>query len=205
MNIIYLLAAIGHIACGITDCLFAYTPNGRFDMKDAKDSKKMSAVFEGMPLERLEIASTLGVLALTVSLFGFLKLSKWMNDFSHTASLIMYISGIAFIVPIVAHHICCGVVEWFYVKLGRTEEALSQVLDFFKKTIITAYVGYLGLAVFSITLAVVILTGNTTLPRWAAIFTTFPLYLIISPTKLPAKGNIANAIMFIFMFIYNII
>lgn len=201
MNIIYLLAALGHIFCGITDCLFAYTPNGRFDMKDARDSKKMSAVFEGMPLERLEIASTFGVLALTVSLFGFLELSKWMNNFSHTASVIMYISGIAFIVPIVAHHICCGVVEWFYVKLGRTEEALSQVLDFFKKTIITAYVGYLALAVFSITLAVVILTGNTDLPRWAAVFTTFPLYLIISPTRLPAKGNIANAAMFIFMFL----
>ena len=200
MNIIYLLAALGHIFCGITDCLFGYTPNGRFDMRDAKDSKKMSAVFDGMPLERLEIASTFGALALTVSLFGFLELSKWMNDFSHTASVIMYISGIAFIVPIVAHHICCGVVEWFYVKLGRTEEALSQVLDFFKKTIITAYVGYLALAVFSITLAVVILTGNTDLPRWAAVFTTFPLYLIISPTKLPAKGNIANAAMFIFFY-----
>ena len=54
MNIIYLLAALGHIFCGITDCLFAYTPNGRFDMKDARDSKKMSAVFEGMPLVLLE-------------------------------------------------------------------------------------------------------------------------------------------------------
>ena len=200
MNIIYLLAALGHVFCGITDCLFAYTPNGRFDMRDAKDSKKMSEVFDGMPLERLEIASTFGALALTVSLFGFLELSKWMNDFSRIASVIMYISGIAFIVPIVAHHICCGVVEWFYVKLGRTEEALSQVLYFFKKTIITAYVGYLALAVFSITLAVVILTGNTDLPRWAAVFTTFPLYLIISPTKLPAKGNIANAAMFIFFY-----
>lgn len=38
--------------------------------------------------------------------------------------------------------------------------------------------------------------GKTALPAWSAVFNTFPIFLILSPTKIPAKGNIANAIMF---------
>ena len=196
-NLVYLLAAVGHIVCGITDCMLAYTPNGRFDMKDAEDNNKMSAVFKGMSLKRLEAA---GVIALTVSAFGFIALSRWMGDYSAAASMIMYITGIAFIVPITAHHICCSVVEWFYVKLGRDADALSSVMEFFKNTIITAGIGYVNLAVFSITMVFMIVTGHTDLPRWAPLFATLPVYLILSPTKIPAKGNVANAVMFLFMF-----
>lgn len=200
VNIVYLLAAIGHIVCGITDCMLAYTPNGRFDMKDAGDNDKMSAMFEGMSLKRLELAGILGVIALTVSAFGFIALSHWMKDYSGIASMIMYITGLAFIVPITAHHICCSVVEWFYVKLGRDKDALSNVMEFFKNTIITAGIGYVSLAVFSITMVFMIVTGHTDLPRWAALFCTLPVYIILAPTKIPAKGNVANAVMFLFMF-----
>ena len=46
---------------------------------------------------------------------------------------------------------------------------------------------------------VLVIMGKTDLPRWAAVFNTFPLFLILEPTKVPAKGNIANAIMFLGM------
>jgi hypothetical protein len=42
-----------------------------------------------------------------------------------------------------------------------------------------------------------VVTGNTSLPRWACIFNTLPAFLLLAPTKIPAKGNIANAFMFI--------
>lgn len=37
---------------------------------------------------------------------------------------------------------------------------------------------------------------NMPLPPWACVFNTLPLMLILTPTRLPAKGNIAGAIMF---------
>ena len=40
-------------------------------------------------------------------------------------------------------------------------------------------------------------TGKTALPRWACVFNTLPAFLILAPTKIPAKGNIANAFMFL--------
>jgi uncharacterized protein (DUF983 family) len=97
----------------------------------------------------------------------------------------------------VAHHVICGVVEWFYIKLGRTDEARNVVLEFQMKTIATMVIGYLGLAVFVITLFIMVASGRTSLPRWACIFNTLPLMVVLSPTKLSAKGNIAGAIMYI--------
>jgi len=43
-------------------------------------------------------------------------------------------------------------------------------------------------------------TGQTELPRWACVFNTFPAFLALALTKIPAKGNIANAFMFLGLF-----
>lgn len=86
--------------------------------------------------------------------------------------------------------------EWFYVKLGRTEQALETVLCFFRRTAAAA-IAYLGLLVFAVTLLVLVISGRTALPIWACLFNTLPLFVILAPTKLPAKGNIANAVMFL--------
>lgn len=197
MKTALMIACLGHIICGITDRMLAYTPAGRFDMgKDTKDSEKMKKLFEKMPLSRIEASMLVGVLALFMAGFGYLELSRWAGGYSELSGKIMYISGIFFIVPITAHHVLCGAVEWFYVKLGRTEQALETVLCFFRRTAAAA-IAYLGLLVFAVTFLVLVISGRTALPIWACLFNTLPLFVILAPTKLPAKGNIANAVMFL--------
>ena len=109
----------------------------------------------------------------------------------------MLAAAIVFAVPIAVHHVICGLVEWFYIRLGRTDEARETVLEFQKKTIVTMVVGYLGLLVFLICLFTAVVTGQTPLPRWACFFNTLPLMILLLPAKLPAKGNIAGAVMFL--------
>jgi hypothetical protein len=109
----------------------------------------------------------------------------------------MYISAMVFLISIVAHHVICGVVEWFYIKFGRTDEARNIVLEFQMKTIATMVIGYLGLAAFVITLFIMVVSGRTSLPQWACVLNTLPLMVVLMPTKLPAKGNVAGTIMFI--------
>jgi hypothetical protein len=46
-----------------------------------------------------------------------------------------------------------------------------------------------------------VVTGATDLPRWACVFNTLTAFIVLSPTKIPAKGNIANAFMFLGMMI----
>ena len=120
-----------------------------------------------------------------------------MIEFSETASVIMFISAVIFLIPIVTHHVFCGVVEWMYIRLGRTNEAREAVLEFQKKTFPTMYVGYAGLLTFVVTLFIMIVSGNTSLPMWACIFNTLVIMILLLPTKLPAKGNIAGAVMFL--------
>ena len=129
--------------------------------------------------------------------FGYLALSRWMQQFSEVLANIMLISSVVFSVSIVTHHVFCGLVEWFYIRLGRTNEARDVVLEFQKKTISTMIVGYLALIVFLGCLFIAVVTGQTDLPQWCCIFNTIIFMLLLSPTKLPAKGNNAGAAMFL--------
>ena len=202
MKTVLLIAFIGHVLCGICDCLLSYSPNGRLDLKGAlKSPEKMREVFNDYPIKWSLLSIMLGVYAITAFGFGYLALSRWMEQYSDTASAVMYISAVVFLISIVVHHIICGLVEWLYVRLGRTDEAREAALEFQKKTIATMVVGYLGLAAFVFTLFIMVITGKTSLPQWACVLNTLPLMIILLPTKLPAKGNIAGAFMFLGLFI----
>ncbi|WP_294489501.1 DUF6796 family protein [uncultured Ruminococcus sp.] len=202
MKTVLLIAFIGHVLCGICDCLLSYSPNGRLDLKGAlKSPEKMREVFKDYPIRWSLLSIMFGVYAITAFGFGYLALSRWMEQYSDTASAVMYISAVVFLISIVVHHIICGLVEWLYVRLGRTDEAREAALEFQKKTIATMVVGYLGLAAFVFTLFIMVITGKTSLPQWACVLNTLPLMIILLPTKLPAKGNIAGAFMFLGLFI----
>lgn len=192
-----LLACAGHILCGVSDCFLSYTPKGRLNLKEISDSQKMNRMFADMPLNYPMLSMLLGVFALCVAVFGYLGLSNWISQYSNVYAAIMYISSLLYFIPIVTHHVFFGTIEWFYIRLGRSDEARDAVLEFLKKTIITMYAGYAAVLVFALTLFIAVITGNTALPRWACVFNVLPLFLAILPTKLPAKGNIASAIMFL--------
>jgi len=196
MKIALIIACIGHIACGITDCMLAYMKNGRFEFSDVKDNKKMQKVFEGASLKQIELAMLIGVFALFLASFGYTGISRIICENSPVVGNIMLIASLFFIVLISSHHVLCGATEWFYARLGRTGDALEVILDFFKRTSPVA-IAYVGLLVFDILLFIMVVTGKTDLPRWACVFNTLPAFLILAPTKIPAKGNIANAFMFL--------
>ena len=175
--------------------MLAYTKDGRFDFSDIKDNAKMQKTFSSMPLKQVIMAMFIGVFALFMASFGYIEISRLISETALVIGRIMLIASMFFLVLISAHHVLCGAVEWFYVKLGRTEEALKAVTDFFKSTIIAA-IAYVGLLVFAVIFFILVVTGRTDLPRWACIFNMLPAFLILAPTKVPAKGNIANAFMF---------
>ncbi|MCR5096301.1 MAG: hypothetical protein K6A70_06155 [Erysipelotrichaceae bacterium] len=202
MKIVLFAAFIGHVLCGVCDCLLSYSPSGRLDLKGAlEDPDRMREAFADMPNSWPLISILMGVFAITLFGFGYLELSSWMKEFSKTASMIMYISAVVFLISIVVHHIICGLVEWLYIRLGRSDEARDAALEFQMKTIATMIIGYLALAVFLIVLFFMIVTGKTNLPRWTCVFNTLPVMAILSLTKLPAKGNIAGAVMYFGLFI----
>ena len=197
IRILLCAAFLAHIACGYCDCLLSYGKKGRLDLKAIKDPERMREAFADVPLWQPMVSILLGTFSITVFTFGYLALSSWMYGYNRSLSYIMLAAAIVFAVPIVVHHVICGLVEWFYIRLGRTDEARETVLGFQKETIATMVVGYLGLIVFVICLFTAVVTGWTTLPRWACFFNTLPLMLLLLPTKLPAKGNIAGAVMFL--------
>lgn len=137
MNVFFLLAVIGHILCGVSDCLLTYAPNGKVSLTDFKDYNKSSVSFKSMPLRNLNIAMLLGFIAMVLEIFGYLEICNWIHNYSTTLYWIMYSSTLIMFVSLTLHHLFCCLCEWFFVRLNLTKEALNSVWDFFKTTVYT--------------------------------------------------------------------
>ena len=197
LKILMLTAVFGHLLCGICDCLLMYTPSGKFGFQLMKDNDKMREAFRTMPLRNPMLSMLLGVLALLMSCGGYFALYLWMRQFSAAASVIMLVSAAVFFIPGTAHHVFCGVAEWFYIRMGMTEEAREAITEFFKKTSVTMIACYLGLIVYSITLFVMVVTGATALPAWACVFNIMLIAAVLFPLRIGGAGNWAGAAMFL--------
>lgn len=200
LKICLLTAFIGHLLCRYCDCLITYTPDGRFSAKMLEDNTQLSELMKRMPLKRPMISIVLGIFALIMSFCGFLSLCEWMRQFSGVYAAIMLTGAVAFTTCVIPHHVICGLVEWFYIRLGRTDEARKAVLEFFRKTSATMIICYLGLLLFSVSFFIAVVTGTTSLPRWTCVFNTLPLFLVLSPFKIAGSGNIANGLMLLALF-----
>lgn len=197
MKIMLIIAALGCILCGWCDIIITYTSNGRFKLDDLKDNEKLAARFEGMPTSRHINSMLWGLLALAMQVCGYFALADNFRESSQICSMIMAIGAVIYISFGAAHHIICGLIEWFYIKFDRTEKARTIVLDFFKKTSVTMVACYLGLVMISAAMFIAIVTGGTTLPAWACVFNPAVFYIALAPFRVPATGNIAGAITFI--------
>jgi hypothetical protein len=203
VKVCMLIAMIGHLLCQRCDWFLAYTKDKhRINLKYLNDNENLSKEFEGATTGYSMISIMLGVVAIALMTVGYYGLSNWMRQYSVISANIMLISGAAFIIFITAHHVFCGIIEWFYIKLGRTDAAHEAIVEFFKKTISTMYVGYVALLVFMVTLFIAVVTGGTSLPAWACIFNTLPLFIILIPFKLVGTGNIAGTITFLGLLIF---
>lgn len=193
------LAVFGHLLCGICDCLLIYAGGEKFSFHLMSDNGKMEQVFKKMPLRNPLLSMLLGCLAQCMSSGGYYALHLWMKQFSDVAAAIMLVSAVIFFIPGTAHHVFCGAAEWFYIRLGMTEDARDAITDFFKETSITMIVCYLGLIAFSVTLFVMVVSGATALPAWACVFNILIMGSVLFPLRIGGAGNWAGAIMFLGM------
>jgi len=190
-------ALIGHLLCWHCDRLIAYAPGGRFSAGALKNNDVMSKMYRGMPLKRMEVSMMLGIAAMTLEMFGYLAVADWMRQFSVGYAAVLGIAAVVAFLSGVVHHVFCGAVEWFYVRLGRTEEARRAILEFFKKTSATMLVCYLGLMTFSVALFVAVVTGATSLPRWACVLNLVVIFAAMAPFRIVGTLNLAGSGMFL--------
>lgn len=201
IKVYLLLACLGHALCCICDRAITYTPNGRFAFGDLHDNAKLSALFDGAPLRNQLFSMLAGVLAMTLSSLGYIALYRYVEGYSTVCGTILLVSLVMLMVSGTAHHVFCGAVEWFYIRIGRTEESRQAITEFFKKTSSTMLVCYVGFAVFLVTLFVVVVSAMTGLPRWACVFNALPLFILMFPFRIVGSMNIASSAMFLELFV----
>lgn len=197
IKILFLIAVFGHLLCGYCDCLLIYTPSGRFSVSHMSDNEKMRKVFCAMPLKNPLRSMLFGCCALLMSSGGYFAICLWMNRFSGTAAVVMLVAMAFFYIPGTAHHVFCGAAEWFYIRMGMTEDAREAITEFLKKTSVIMIVAYLGLIVFSGALFIAVVSNGTSLPRWACVFNIILISSVLFPLRVAGAGNWAGAVMFL--------
>lgn len=194
INGLLLLSCLGHLALWRCDWIITCLGGGRFRFSDLQDNTRLAAVMEGTSLRQPLESILLGSFALAAAFPGYLALCQWMRQFSPVCAALMAVGCTAFFVVGATHHVFCGAVEWFYIRMGKTEDARKIILEFFQKTASTMYVCYAGLLIFAVALFVAVVGGWTTLPRWACICNTLPLFLLLALLRTVGTGNLAGAI-----------
>lgn len=201
IKVLLLIACAGHLALWHCDWIITCLAGGRFDFRYLKDNEKLAAAMGETPLKRPMRSMVLGTFAMMAAFPGYLAVCEWMRQFSGICALFMALGSVLFFLPGVAHHVFCGAVEWFYIRMGKTEEARQVILEFFGKTSSTMYVCYVGLLIFAVTLFAAVVSGTTSLPVWACVFNALPLFLVLAPFRIVGTGNVVNATVFLALFI----
>lgn len=191
------LACGAHLVLWVCDRRLTCLEGGRFAFPDLQNNTRLSAVLGETPPARPMGASLWGVFAMAAAFPGYLALAEWMRSFSAIAAGLMLAGSILFLLPGVAHHVFCGTVEWFYLRLGKTEEARAAIVEFFRKSAVTMAVCYAGLLLFAVSFFLAVAAGATSLPRWACLCNTLPLFLAAATFRIVGTGNLVNAGMFL--------
>ena len=77
------------------------------------------------------------------------------------------------------------------------EEARAAIVEFFQKSAVTMAVCYAGLLLFAVSFFLAVAAGATSLPRWACLCNTLPLFLAAAAFRIVGTGNLVNAGMFL--------
>ena len=197
IKILFLIAIVGHLICGYCDCLITYVPGGKkLDITKMSDNKILSETFENMPLRNPLISMLAGCPALLMVACGYYGLYLWMSEFSKTFAVIILIATGILLSFGVAHHVFCGAGEWFYVQMGRTDEAGKAVVKFMKDTSLTMIGCYIGMITLGVVLFIAVVSGATSLPQWACVINYIPFALLIMPFRIGGAGTWSGALMF---------
>ena len=128
-------------------------------------------------------SSVLGAFVLFFEAFGYFAITAQVYQNSHVLGLILFAAILLFVVIGTAHHVVCGLSEWLYVNLGRTEEAHKTMLALYNGAPSTkaCYFGYIA---FVIALIVAIAIGCAGVSLRMIVFTVLPIFIVLAPFKI---------------------
>lgn len=195
IQLLLLLSCAGHLALWRCDWMLTRLDGGRFDFRALKDNAGLSALFGRTEARRPLRSAVAGVIALAAILPGYLALCGWMDGFSAPCAALMRAGCALYFTAGAAHHALCGTAEWLYIRMDRSDEARQMVTELFQKTAGTMYACYTGLLLFAAALFAAVIAGWTSLPRWACVVNTLPLFLALLPLRPVGAGNLAGAAM----------
>lgn len=204
LRILLVLGIAGHAINLYCDRILCIFPNGKLmlsNMKDIKEDGKMAKLMEGVSEKVPMRSAVLGAFALFLQFLGYFSIAAYIYQHSRAAGAVMFFSLSFFIIIGTAHHVKTALMEYVFLKLDRDERGKNLMLDMLNSAPVTR-ICFLGYIVFVVALIVAIVTGISTFPIWAVIFTVLPVFILLLPFRIIGTLHISAMIsMLVWMFL----
>ena len=170
-----LVGLMGSVLMFCGDMILYYTPED-FDYESGTEKNKMQAVIDVMknlPVKRVAVGGLIGPIAAFLYCIGFYHIIKITNGLWHVLGVAAFLFLCMGIIAGGAYHSHCA----YLGLLGddKYKDSRDIVLKYFSKL---ALVLYGGAGIGFLLLIILIVTGNTMLPRWFFIITPGMLFLL---------------------------
>lgn len=196
LKVMLVIGIVGHAVNMYCDRILSVFPNGKLTLADITDTDmegKMAKLLEGVSATVPMRSAILGAFSLLMESFGYLAISAYVYEKSHIFGMLLSSAILMFIVIGTAHHVKYGLVEWIFIKMGRTDEAKSVMMDLYGSAPITR-ICYAGYFIFIAVLIAAILTGVAGLSLWMVIFTILPVFIVLAPFRIMGTLHISAII-----------
>ncbi|MBQ0064568.1 MAG: hypothetical protein KBT48_02310 [Firmicutes bacterium] len=169
--IFIIIGLLGAILMFCGDMLFYYTPQDVDRTKNVIDA--VIEVMKDLPKKRVEVGGLIGPVAAFLYCIGFYHIIEITNEAWKICAFVAFFSLCLGIIAGGAYHSHFA----YFGLLGQDKfkESLDIVLNYFSKL---AFIMYMGEGIGFLLLFLLILTGNTTLPRFLCILSPGILFLL---------------------------
>ena len=204
-KILILTGVLGYALCLVADFILEFVNGTHLTMEAFADFEAFYRLTEGVTAGRFAVSGILGLSSMVLIALGMVGLYEFTKTSAPVLSEFVLVGGVGSAVLGGGFHLLCTLEPWFFVSLGRTEEAFNILQQFVSAHGIVFILNPIFYTLMSVPLFIILVTKKTVLPRWSCVFNLVLLFFILNAIHVPGATSIAGLLMCGGIFVLSII
>ncbi len=185
----------------ISDYMIGFLPGGILTGAALADMQILPSVLENAPLWRFTSSAIIQSLGMVLVMFGYFAIYFLLKSNKILSALSLF-GGIMGAIMGVVYHTIYVIAVWVYIQSGMSEESFILLTGIFEPNSLLMTICGMGFTLLGIVLFIAVITGKTTLPKWACIFNMMIVYVIINFFEFPGHLSTGCIVMFTALLIF---
>ena len=200
-----LLGAIGYAVCLVADFILEIVNGVRLEMNTFTNFQEFLHFTEDVTAGRFAVSGLLGLCSMILISMGMIGLYEMTKPAAPLLSELILAGGIGSAVLGAGFHLLSTLQPWFFVTLGRSEDAFYVLEQFNSAHKIIYILNPIFYTLMSIPLFIILIRKKTLFPRWTCVFNLLLLFFVFNALHMPGATSFAGFVMCLGIFILSII